>query len=78
MNDASPVKRGLTIAWSIGISILLLGMTTVLLLPATKNARIRFDGTEQDAEDSKARSIEVESDVKELRSQTPKAVEPSQ
>ena len=48
MSDATPVKRGLTLAWSIGLGLLLLGLTTVLLLPATKNARIRFDDVERE------------------------------
>lgn len=43
MNKPSPVKRGLTLTWSIGLGIIVLGITTVMLLPATKSARIRFD-----------------------------------
>jgi len=39
MSDTTPVKRWLTLAWSIGLSLLFLGITTVLLLPATKSAR---------------------------------------
>jgi hypothetical protein len=43
MTKPSPVKRGLTLAWSIGLGIVLIGVSTVLLLPATKSARIRIE-----------------------------------
>ncbi len=39
MNDPTPVKKGLTLAWSIGIGVVFLGITSVVLMPATKSAR---------------------------------------
>jgi hypothetical protein len=39
----------LTLAWSIGLGILLIGISTVLLLPATKSARIRFEERREDS-----------------------------
>ena len=63
MNDTTPVKKGLTLAWSIGLGLLFLGITTVLLLPATKNARIRFDKTQQEPAEGESPHIDGDTDA---------------
>jgi hypothetical protein len=65
MSDATPVKRGLTLAWSIGLGLFVVGTTTVLLLPATKNAGIRFDETQQASPEDDSTFVEADENAKD-------------
>jgi hypothetical protein len=47
MNEPSTVTRGLTLGWSIALAILTIALTTLVLLPATKSARMELR-TQQD------------------------------
>lgn len=62
MKDATPFTKRLTLAWSIGLGLLLLAFSAALLLPATKSARVSFERTPREIVVEESSHVDVGND----------------